>query len=138
MRGTPRRESFILYLDDFGREITVSCIPPVSINAQSLHVNSALIQFLNTIRTEGAPATPRVARERRILHYFADCGDGGVRVDVDYFDALSRHAHLATCWWSRSLWRLRLRLRESEAIHQAMTGQHARRRADHGLNEISA
>ena len=57
--------------------------------SERLNVDAALIQFRNAIRTEGASSAAGEALQRRALHDVGDFGDGGVRVNVDYFYALS-------------------------------------------------
>jgi len=92
----PLREPFVLREHDLGRQRALGRIPPVTVDAERLHVDALLIHDLQAFGAEVAAAAARLG-ERRVLDDLIHRNDA-VRMDVDHFDATAAHHHLPACW----------------------------------------
>jgi hypothetical protein len=118
----PLRKPFVLGADDLARQVAISRVPPVAVNAQRLDIDGLLIHKFQTLRTEDViPAAAAVIGQWRAFddlqrRYHA------VRVHVDNSDAAATHNDLPT--FGASLERFNRRIASPQAHHAQ-----ARRRA---------
>src|SRR5215469_1502921 len=138
MAGTPFRELFIVEPYDLGGELAVSAIEPGAVDAQNLHVDPALVERVDPVRTHEIPAArPRfgVGRERRVLDDVRHFRNDAVRMDVDHLDALAADGNFAPIHRSG---RSRLRGLKGWAGERILRQHHSGRRTSDGRQEFPA